>query len=291
MTLDQIKTFLWVARLGGIRRAALQMNITQPAVSNRIASLEESLGTVLFDRVNRGVTLTKQGALLHNHAEKIALTLEQIRADVVPQVTDTSLLRLGVAETIALSWLPKFISSLRKAYPKITIEITVDISLNLREQLLDRGLDLVLLMGPISEYSVDNVELPPYEIGWFKSWGSVMPDLTQTPVISYSKTTRPYRELRVEMHNRYGATVQMFPSNSLSSGFEIVAAGIAVGVFPKTLVHRLVEDRRIENFDPGWVPAPLQFTASYIGDPRDELARRAARIARQVAEDYQNILR
>ena len=286
MTLDQIKTFLWVARLGGIRRAALQMNITQPAVSNRIAALEDSLGTVLFDRMNRGVTLTKQGALLHNHAEKIALTLEQIRAEVVPQKTDTSLLRLGVAETIALSWLPIFISSLRSNYPKITIEITVDISLILREQLLDRVLDLVLLMGPISEYSVDNIDLPHYEIGWFKSYGSKMPDLTQTPVISYSRTTRPYRELRVEMHNRYGAAVQMFPSNSLSAGFEIVAAGIAVGVFPKTLVHRLIEDQRIETFDPGWVPAPLQFTASYIGDPRDELARRAAQIAHKAAIEY-----
>ena len=55
MTLDQLITFLWVSRLGGVRRAAQEMNISQPAVSGRIAALEQSLGLQLFERAQRGV--------------------------------------------------------------------------------------------------------------------------------------------------------------------------------------------------------------------------------------------
>ena len=61
MTLDQLKTFLWVSRLGGVRKAAIEMNLSQPAVSGRISALEKSLGVVLFDRTSKGLDLTTEG--------------------------------------------------------------------------------------------------------------------------------------------------------------------------------------------------------------------------------------
>ena len=48
MTFDQIKTFLWVARLGGFRKAAERLNLSQPAISTRIANLEQELRVPLF---------------------------------------------------------------------------------------------------------------------------------------------------------------------------------------------------------------------------------------------------
>ena len=50
MTFDQIKTFLWVARLGGFRKAAERLNLSQPAISTRIANLEQELRVPLFER-------------------------------------------------------------------------------------------------------------------------------------------------------------------------------------------------------------------------------------------------
>ena len=126
MTLEQLRTFLWVARLGGVRKAAEQMNISQPAVSARITSLESDLGTALFSRGPTGVTLTKQGVLLRNHAEQIAALVERIKADVMPADSVSSLLRLGVAETVAQTWLPDFIARLHQTYPKLKIEVSVE---------------------------------------------------------------------------------------------------------------------------------------------------------------------
>jgi len=286
MTLDQLKTFLWVARLSGIRRAAKQMNISQPAISARIAGLEESLGVSLFERARSGVSLTKQGVLLRNHAEQIALSLERIKAEVVPPEGVNGLLRLGLAETIAQSWLPDFLSALRRKYPNLNVEISVDISLHLRELLLDRALDLALLMGPVSEFSINNIDLPAFDLSWFRPKNLIEPDLATTPVITFNRNTRPYRELRFELLDRYGGAVQIFPTNSLSAGFEMVAAGIGVGIFPSVLGQRLLEAKQIAKFDPGWHPEALRFTASYIGEPRDELAAQAAKMALFAAKRY-----
>jgi DNA-binding transcriptional LysR family regulator len=286
MTLDQLKTFLWVSRLGGVRKAAQEMNITQPAVSGRISALEESLGTTLFDRTHRGVSLTKQGVLLRDYAEKIADLVEGIKANVVPAESVNSLLRIGVAETIVQLWLPVFLSALYEKYPNLNVEISVDVTVDLRQQLIERSLDLAILMGPISEFSIDNVELPSVELAWFATASNKVPEMGSTPIISYNRNSRPYRELRREVTKRYGDNTKIFPSSSIYAGLEMVASGIGVGIFPQQLGADLIKQNRIVEFDPGWNLAPLNFTASFVGDPRNELCAKAADLASIVSQKY-----
>lgn len=286
MTLEQLRTFLWVSRLGGVRKASVEMNITQPAVSGRIAALEESLGTTLFDRTHRGVSLTKQGVLLRDHAEKIVELIERIKSNVVPAESVNSLLRIGVAETIVQLWLPSFISALYDKYPKLNVEITVAATVELRAQLLERSLDFVLLMGPVSDFSIDNVELPPVELAWFRASNAPPPDLGRVPVISYNRNSRPYRELRRQLTRHHGDDTKIFPSSSIHAGLEMVAAGIGVGMFPRQLGASLIEKGRIVEFDPGWTLDPLRFTASFVGEPLNELCVQAADLARCVASNY-----
>lgn len=286
MTFDQLKTFLWVARLGGIRRAAEQMNLSQPAVSARIAALEQVVEAPLFDRGTKGVTLTKKGQMLLAHAERIALSVEEIRENVIAPEAIEDLLRIGVAETIAQSWLTDFLTRLAKAYPRLNVEVSVDISLHLREGLLTRTIDLALMMGPVSEFSIDNIALPLFEIGWFKASGRRTVDLATTPVISYARNSRPYRELRAELIRRHGAGIRLFPTSSLMAGIQMVAADVGVGVLPRTLASTLLNTGQIVEFDPGWHPRALHFTASYLGEPRSFVAARAAEIALEVATEH-----
>ena len=284
MTLDQLKTFLWVSRLGGVRKAAIEMNLSQPAISGRIAALEESLGVVLFDRTSKGLDLTKRGILLREHAERIADIVESIKGEVVPFESVDSLLRLGVAETIVQLWLPAFVSELYRIYPKIKIEITVDLSVNLEQQLLARSLDLAILMGPISDFSIENTALPSIDLAWFCAPGRQNSDLNAMPILSYSRNSRPYLELRHEMTNRYGNDFKIFSSISVTAGLEMVSSGIGVGIFPRQLGMKLIAEGRIVEFDPGWTLGPLIFTASHLGDPRSELCAQAAELAVKVAK-------
>ncbi len=287
MTLDQLTAFLWVARLGGFRRAAEQLHLTQPAVSTRIARLEEELATALFDRDGGGLTLTRQGTLLLSYANQMLFVQDEIRKHVADTARLTGLFRIGASETIAQSWLPDFLKAFSAVYPQINIDLTVDISTDLRASLLTRQLDLAFLMGPVSEFSVENLALPPFELYWYCAAGSAPVDLGTTPVISFSAKTRPYRELMTLLARHVGPSVRVFTSTSLSASLQIIAAGSAVGPFPRALARKLIADDRIVEFDPRLKVSPLAFTASYLGEPRNFLAEEGAGIALRVARAWQ----
>ncbi len=288
MTLDQIAAFFWVARLGGFRRAAEHLNLTQPAVSTRIAKLEEELATPLFDREGVGLSLTRQGTLLLSYAEQMLFVQDEIRKRVVDTAKLQGLIRIGASETIAQSWLPDFLKAFSAVYPRINIDLTVDISTDLREALLTRRLDLAFLMGPVSEFTVENVALPAFDLHWYCAAGSAPIDLMKIPIITFSAKTRPYRELMNLLTRHVGPSVQVFTSASLSASLQIIAAGAAVGPFPRALAGRLIADGRITEFDPGLPVNALAFTASYLGEPRNFLTEDGAAIALKVAKNWKN---
>ncbi|MEO1102654.1 MAG: LysR family transcriptional regulator, partial [Pseudomonadota bacterium] len=171
MTLDQLKTFLYVARLGGVRRAAQELNLSQPAVSARLLALETSLGASLLNRTPRGVSLTNEGALLVQLAEQLVFVHDEIRARLGDPAAAGGLIRIGAAETIAQSWLPTFVEAISADLPQAIVDLTVDISVNLREGLLARQLDLALLMGPVSHFEVENIALPEVPLTWLRQPG------------------------------------------------------------------------------------------------------------------------
>ncbi|WP_160893441.1 LysR family transcriptional regulator [Pseudooceanicola albus] len=283
MTLDQIQTFLLVARLGGIRRATEALHLSQPAVSNRILTLEEELSVPLFERVGGGMALTREGHQLLPHAELIEQTVNRIRSELSPPEALRTVLRIGVVETVAECWLRDFLASLHRAYPQVVVEVTVDISVNLREQLLERSLDLVALMGPISDYAVENVALPSVEMHWFKSGGSAEPDLAKTPVITFHRKSRPFEEIRQKLIGLHGSGVRVFPSSALSTGMELVAVGVGVGAFPDLPDHAAVREGRVERFTPGWRPRPITLSACFLREGRGSLVEPAIALLQQVA--------
>lgn len=289
MTFDQIKTFLWVARLGGFRKAAERLNLSQPAVSTRISNLEQELRVQLFERGPGELILTKHGTLLLSYAEQMLFVEEEIRQRVANPSEAEGLFRVGASETIAQAWLPDFLKAFSEQYPRVNVDLTVDISLTLRSDLLERKLDLALLMGPVSEYSVENVSLPSFDLHWYRSASNPQTDLSKIPVISYSTKTRPYRELMSELSRRVGPKTRIYSSASLSASLKMIAAGIAVGPYPRALANDLLTAGIIVEFDPGFRPQPLAFTASYLSEPRNFLVENSAKIARGVAETWEQL--
>ena len=194
-TIEQLRTFLTVVRLGSVRRAAVALSLTQPAVTTRIKNLEASLSCDLFDRTSGGMKLTKRGELLLAHAEKFEHLGELVQRDVVDPAGVEGRLRLGASETVAQCWLPELVSRLHSAYPKLEIELNVDVSHDLREGLLNREIDLAILLGPISEYSVDNITLPGFDLAWYAAAkgdpASSEEDILMRPVMTYARNTRP----------------------------------------------------------------------------------------------------
>ncbi len=291
LNLEQLRAFLTVVRLGGFRKAADELGLTQPAVTTRIKTLEASLGAELFDRTTSGVLLTKRGDILSRYAKQYEQLSELVQRDVVDPLGIEGHLRLGVSETIVQSWLPVFVEELHRTYPSLEIEINVDISINLRSMLLDREIDLAVLLGPISEYSVDNIELPEVDLAWYRAadGGNTSDQASgflKKPIFTYARNTRPFRELRAELLERLGPNHALFPSSSLSACFRLVESGLGVAALPRVLGQKFVSQKRLCEFDPGWRPNPLRFSASFLGEPKSHLVETSASIAHHVAQGY-----
>jgi DNA-binding transcriptional LysR family regulator len=284
VTYEQLRTFLAIARQGGVRRAAEYLNLSQPAVSGRLAALEAALDRPLFERTPQGLRPTRAGRELADMAEAALRAREAMLDRLAGPGAFAGTFRVGASETIAQSWLPAFARALGEAHPRVSLELTVDISRHLRAGLLDRRLDLALMMGPVSDPGVANAALPAFALAWLRRPGPGAVDLGAVPVISYARDTRPWREIGSEMAARHGAGARIHSSASLSAALRMIAEGLGVGPYPLRLAAPLIASGELATFDPGWHPEPLRFTASWLAEPEAALATRAARLAVAVAE-------
>ncbi len=295
MNFKRLETFVWVATLGSFRKAAERLCTTQPAISSRIAALEEELGAKLFVReVGPGpVALTAKGKELLPYAEKIIFMSEQLRIKANLPLSLSGILRLGVSETIVHTWLPDFFSRLHTDMPNLDVEMTVDVTSNLRAGLLDRSLDLAFLMGPVSDLSIADRELCTFPLLWVASPELELPkrllyleELVKWPIITYARTTKPFAEISQRFRELDGPPVRFFSSSSLSACHRLTLDAVGVSTLPQVMVAAELEAGSLRRVRATWTPSALAFTASYPVTPCNPLAELAAELAVIVAKDY-----
>lgn len=144
MNLQQLETFRLVAELGSFTRAARTLNSTQPTVSMRIAQLERELDVQLLDRSKRAVRLTSYGRNLLRYADDFHQLTIDLRRNISNPETLSGVIRIGVAELIALTWLPELVAELNRQYPKLEIEIEVGLSGSMYERVHNAKIDVCL---------------------------------------------------------------------------------------------------------------------------------------------------
>ena len=150
MEMGQLEAFERVARLGSFTRAAEEMNLTQPSVSARIATLEAELGGPLFERSRRRLRLTALGKIVLPYAERALAAV----ADGWQAVQSYAEGRLGQVvisslDTSALYILPEPMKRFRLEYPAIDLTIKLRGSRYTIDLLYDGGATLGLIAAPL----------------------------------------------------------------------------------------------------------------------------------------------
>ncbi len=294
--LRSLEIFYWVAKLKSFRGAADLLHTTQPAVSQRIAALETEFGLKLFDRTARAVTLTPKGRELLDHAERmLRLRAEMMRTVAAPAALG-GLLRLGVSETIVHTWLARFIERVNATYPRIVLDIVVDVSPNLRDALVAHGLDLALLLGPISQPNLINYDLCQYPLAFVvRSDVDLGPEpvplerLIETPIITFPKTTRPYLTLRELLTRADLPPPRIFSSSSLSTIVRMTEDGIGISAIPPVVIRRELETGALRIIETEVKLPGLNFTAALQNSADGFIADPVARLAISIAEESTRI--
>lgn len=153
--LASYKIFYTVAAAGNISKAAKELYISQPAISKSIQKLEESLGTKLFFRSSRGVTLTLEGELLYSHVKSAFETLDlgedRLRRSIQLGVGH---LTIGVSSTLCKYLLLPYLKTFIKQYPHINISISCQSTNHTLKLLNDGKIDIGIIGKPESAKSI-----------------------------------------------------------------------------------------------------------------------------------------
>lgn len=293
MEFRTLEVFHAVATLRSFARAAETLYMTQPAVSQRIANLEAEVGERLLERSARGTSLTPKGELLLYYAERLLKTrTELIQAIAAPQ-PESRLIRLGVAETIAQTWLPSFIGSVNAQYPFITFDIEVDVSTNLRNRVVRGELDLAFLLGRVIEPGITSLDLCSYDLSFVASSALHFPEkpvpleeLGRHALISFPKTTIPFRNLQ-ELFQEHGLKVpQIHASSSVSTIIKMTLDGIGISVIAPVLIQEELREGRLSLLETDLALPTLNFTASFNTTSGGKLMSSVAQIALRMARQW-----
>lgn len=153
VNLDLYRVFCKVAKCGSLTKAAEELYISQPAVSQAIKQLESQLNTTLFNRTHKGMELSAHGgAQIIKNVEKAIELLDEAENKLIElKHTATGTIRIGASDTIFEYFLSDKLVEYRQKFPAVKLELLSDISPKTVEQLKSNKCDIGFLNLPIPE--------------------------------------------------------------------------------------------------------------------------------------------
>lgn len=242
-TLKQLRYFEALARHGHFGRAADACAISQPALSMQIKELEESLGTVLFERGAREIRLTNFGEEFALRVREILLSVDEL-AELARASKGRLVgrLRIGVIPTIAPYLLPTLIGNLTRMHAGLDIHVRETLTEKLIQELSEGRIDTAIVALPVSEPSLTEVAL------FSEDMVLVRPDADRKEPVPSREKLREMRLLLLEEGHCFRDQALSFcniqttlpreglDGSSLSTLVQMVGAGIGVTLIPEMAV-------------------------------------------------------
>lgn len=257
LTLKQLRYFIAAADTGQISHAAMELNISQSAVTAGVQGLEAHLGVQLFARGAAGVAVTPEGARFLVRAKGIIASVEDAtRSPLGEGNAVTGRLRLGVTYTVAGYFMARHYSAFRRSYPGVQLELSEQPRAAIENALMTGGLDLAVML---TSNLANTTELEAETL--FRSrrrlWLPSDHPLLARPEVALADIARePYVMLTVDEANRTAGRYWdeaglvpnvVFSTSSVEAVRSMVAAGMGVTLL-SDMVYRpwSLEGQRIE---------------------------------------------
>jgi len=197
--LEYYKIFYYVAKLKSITLAAEELYISQPAVSQAIKHLENSIGGSLFFRNSKGVSLTPEGKVLYKYVssgyEYIALGESKFKELFALEAGE---IRIGASDMTLQFYLLDYLEEFHKLYPKVKIKVTNVPTPETLEYLRSGKIDFGVVSEPVKEYKglkiipvakIRDVFIANDQVSELKNRRIDLSELQNHPVIFIESTT------------------------------------------------------------------------------------------------------
>lgn len=285
VTIVNLETLCWIARLGSFTAAANRLHTTQPAISKRIKDLESSLGVSLFYRQGRRMELTIQGRDLVQRAQPLLGQLDDIAVFQDNPSAATGVIRMGVGEIVAVTWFPSLMARLKRLMPNVHYEVEVDLTVNMRHRLEVGLMDVAILAGPI-----ESTQLTAHSIGSIGVQWVVSPNLVVGLDAGHARDTRRLlasqpvwcvarpshmHPMALDTLRHHGITRKTVSTcDSVQGLVELVTQGAGIGLLPLPMVTDRLADGRLSLLSPALAPQRFDFVIAHHRDQEQAIIQR-----------------
>lgn len=290
ISIYHLETLLWIDRLGTFSAAAERLNTTQPAVSARMRELEQRLGVRLFRRDGRTMSLTPAARKLVRDCDPLLRDMQLALMGSGGFAEASGVVRIGAGEIAAASCLPPFVAALKADMPGVGLEIEIDLTANLIQQLLTGRTDLAFAAGPIAHPALRTSPIGDVALVWLASprvaadfgpAGEGAGNDAQVPVWSLASHSPIHGRMRDAIQASRIAQKSLNLCNNARMMIDIALADGGVGIFPEPMVRgEMARGALVELAD---MPAlaPVEFhVAIRVADTEPVLLRIFERAAR-----------
>lgn len=289
-----LEAFVWAARLGSFRTAAEKLHITQAAISNRIASLEQDFNTRLFDRNAREIRMTFAGRSLLGYAERMLEMCREMHSASGAPSNIVGIVRIGVIETIVHTWLIQFLKRVQELYPCIEIQLTSESTRRLHEQLHQGELDIALQTDLVISDHIRNTGSGTIAMGWVgraKDWPDsnasfTVAQLAEKPIITMNRGSQPHSALKALCQSEGVLPQRVHCVSSISAIVRLVQAGFGIAVLPLAPVRDEIENGAISIIRCSSEMIPQHIVISYCEDLTTEAIQLVAMLACEEAARF-----
>lgn len=265
---DDLRLFLEIARAGTLTGAAARLKLSQPTAGRRLRSLEEAVGTALFQRSSAGFRLTDEGEAMLLHAEQMADEAVALERKLVGGARGLEgVLRLSASDWVASRILAVPLAEFAAAHPGLTVEIVADARLLDLER---READLAIRFVAFSGQDIVQRKFLTIRYGLYAAPAYVarfgLPEAsdkgTGHQLITMNSALDRLPDV-MWMRERWPAASVAFRSNNREAQGAACAAGAGLAVLPRAIGDKLPLERL-----GGEAPPPRQLWIGYHEDLR-----------------------
>jgi DNA-binding transcriptional LysR family regulator len=260
MDTDSLAAFLAIAEAGSFSGAAERLHLSQPAISKRIAVLEQRLDARLFDRIGRRVLLTAAGTALLPYARRVRDDLEDGRRALSHLSHEVQgRLAIGTSHHIGLHRLPPLLKTFAHAHPDVDLDIQFMDSEVACEAVLAGTLELGIVTLPTSPLEgLESLEIWPDPLAVVVAPDHALArrrrvplrELAEHPAVLPDAATYTHRIIKAELA-RHGVEPRVrLATNYLETLKMLVAIGLGWSVLPRSMLDASVRALAVPGFAP-----------------------------------------